>query len=179
MSKNRADFGLATERFFARSNAPDRAAPSAKGPAKFGKRGAVMMECLYGEIGVLPLRRHHDRRKAAVGLSETVWLSSVSLVDLPAHHASSPGSPLNPALDRPAPPRGETSDFTPLTAIRRIFAALRRWGGRFRPQQPLRELSDHLLKDIGLSRVVLAYDAQSRSGAGLSRPSTTAHCANR
>ena len=138
-----------------------------------------MIEDLYGEIGVLPLRRHHDQRKAAVGLSETVWLSSVNLLDRPAHHASSPGSPPDGSLDRPPPPRGKTSDITPLMALRRIFAALRRWGGRSRPQQQLRELSDHLLKDIGLSRVVLAYDAQSRSGAALSRPSTTGHCANR
>lgn len=137
-----------------------------------------MIECLYGEFGVSRLR-HHDQLKAAVGLSERVWLSAVSLIDLPAHHASSPGSPPDVALDRPALPRGETSDITPLTAIRRIFAALRRWRGRSRSQQQLRELSDHLLKDIGLSRVVLAYDAQSRSGAALSRPSPAGRCANR
>ena len=132
-----------------------------------------MIEGLYGEVLVSSLRRHHDQRKAAVGLSETVWLSSVNLVDLPAHHASSPGSPPDGALDRPAPPRDETSDITRLTAIRRIFAALRRWRGRSRSQQQSRALSDHLLRDIGLSRVVLAYDAKSRSGAALSRPSTT------
>lgn len=132
-----------------------------------------MIESLYGEFLVSSLRRHHDQPKTAVGISQTVWLSSVNLIDLPAHHASSPGSPPDVALDRPAPPRGETSDITPLAAIRRIFAALRRWRGRSRSQQQSHELSDHLLRDIGLSRVVLAYDAQSRSGAPLSRPSTT------
>jgi uncharacterized protein YjiS (DUF1127 family) len=40
----------------------------------------------------------------------------------------------------------------PLTAIRRIMAAIRLWRGRARSRQELRELGDHMLKDIGLRR---------------------------
>jgi uncharacterized protein YjiS (DUF1127 family) len=47
--------------------------------------------------------------------------------------------------------------MAPLTAIRRIVAAVRQRRGRARSRQQLRELSDHLLKDIGLRREDVAY----------------------
>jgi uncharacterized protein YjiS (DUF1127 family) len=56
--------------------------------------------------------------------------------------------------------RAETSYVAPLTVIRRIVAAFRMWRIRARSQQELRELSDHLLKDIGLRREDVGYEFQ-------------------
>ena len=55
-------------------------------------------------------------------------------------------------LTRRAPRRAGMGHIAPLTEIRRIVAAIRRWRGRARSRQELPELSDHLLKDIGLRR---------------------------
>jgi uncharacterized protein YjiS (DUF1127 family) len=45
-----------------------------------------------------------------------------------------------------------------LTAIRLIVAAIRRWRERARSVQQLRELSDHMLRDIGLRPEDLGYE---------------------
>jgi uncharacterized protein YjiS (DUF1127 family) len=45
-----------------------------------------------------------------------------------------------------------------LTATRQAVAAIRLWRARARSRQELRELSDHLLKDIGLRREVVGYE---------------------
>ena len=45
-----------------------------------------------------------------------------------------------------------------MMAIRRIVAAIRLWHGRVRSGQQLRELSDHMLRDIGLRREDLGYE---------------------
>lgn len=55
------------------------------------------------------------------------------------------------------PRRGETTEITPLGAIRRLVAAIRQWHGHARLRQELRELSDHLLRDIGLRREDVGY----------------------
>lgn len=54
--------------------------------------------------------------------------------------------------------RAETSHTAPLTVIRRIVAAIRRWRARAGSRQELRELSEHLLKDIGLRREDVGYE---------------------
>jgi uncharacterized protein YjiS (DUF1127 family) len=57
----------------------------------------------------------------------------------------------------PVPRVVGTRPITPLVAIRRIAAAIRRWRNRARALQQLDELSDHLLKDIGLRREDVGY----------------------
>ena len=54
--------------------------------------------------------------------------------------------------------RADTRHIAVLTVIRRIVAAIRLWRGRARSQQQLRELSDHMLKDIGLRREDVGYE---------------------
>jgi uncharacterized protein YjiS (DUF1127 family) len=58
----------------------------------------------------------------------------------------------------PAPRRARTRPIAPLTEIRRIVAAMWRWRNRARSGRQLRELSDHLLKDIGLRREDVGYE---------------------
>jgi uncharacterized protein YjiS (DUF1127 family) len=70
--------------------------------------------------------------------------------------------PLWALLDVPltgrAPRRADTTEITPLGAIRRFVAAIRLWHRRARSRQELRELSDHMLKDSGLRREDLGYE---------------------
>jgi uncharacterized protein YjiS (DUF1127 family) len=54
--------------------------------------------------------------------------------------------------------RGDTGHIALLTVIRRFAAAIRLRRARARSRHQLRELSDHLLKDIGLRREVLVYE---------------------
>jgi uncharacterized protein YjiS (DUF1127 family) len=61
-------------------------------------------------------------------------------------------------LTRRAPRRAGMGHIAPLTAIRQIVAAIRRWRGRARSQQELRDLGDHLLRDIGLRREEVGYE---------------------
>jgi uncharacterized protein YjiS (DUF1127 family) len=61
--------------------------------------------------------------------------------------------------DHWAPDRSERGHAAPLAALRWIAAAIRLWRRRTRSRQQLRELNDHLLKDIGLSREAASYEA--------------------
>jgi uncharacterized protein YjiS (DUF1127 family) len=99
----------------------------------------MMDQTVHGEFRLFSLDRcRHEHRRAVPSRSAT----AIALV-LP--------------LTRPAPRRAETRGMVPLTAIRRIVAAVRQRRGRARSRQQLRELSDHLLKDIGLRREDVAY----------------------
>jgi uncharacterized protein YjiS (DUF1127 family) len=53
--------------------------------------------------------------------------------------------------------RAETMPIGPLSAIRRIVAAIRLWRERARSRQQLHELSDRMLRDIGLRREDVGY----------------------
>ena len=70
------------------------------------------------------------------------------------------GEPLEMVHD--APPR-QVSDratgdhIAPLAMIRRILAAMRLRRARIRSRQQLKELDNHLLKDIGLGREAVDY----------------------
>jgi uncharacterized protein YjiS (DUF1127 family) len=58
-------------------------------------------------------------------------------------------------------PEHATRDhIAPLAMIRRILAAIRLRRGRVRSRQQLRELDNHLLKDIGLGREAVDYTSQ-------------------
>jgi uncharacterized protein YjiS (DUF1127 family) len=54
--------------------------------------------------------------------------------------------------------RAKTRSVSPLSAKRWIAAAIQLWQEHARSRQQLRELSDHLLKDIGLRRDDVAYE---------------------
>ena len=54
--------------------------------------------------------------------------------------------------------RAETTHIAPRTVIRRMVAAIGLWCARARSRQELRELSEHLLKDIGLRREDVGYE---------------------
>ena len=57
------------------------------------------------------------------------------------------------------PHRAGTRRIAPLAALHRIAAAIRLRRERDRSRQQLRELNDHLLKDIGLRREDLGFEA--------------------
>jgi uncharacterized protein YjiS (DUF1127 family) len=61
------------------------------------------------------------------------------------------------APPRRAPDWATTNHIAPLATIRRILAAIRLRRGRVRSRQQLKELDNHLLKDIGLRREVVDY----------------------
>ena len=48
------------------------------------------------------------------------------------------------------------------TWSRRVGAALRLWRARHRQRRALARLSDHMLKDLGLSRSVAAFESEKR-----------------
>ena len=66
----------------------------------------------------------------------------------PAWQLGAPKLPFSESV----PPRTEARGVSPLPAIRRIVSAIRLWRARAHSRQQVRELSDHLLKDIGLRR---------------------------
>src|SRR5271165_7535476 len=123
-----------------------------------------MIEGFYGEFRPSPLRRLHDHADNMVVLPRIVWLPSVSLIDLPVHPGSSSPMPSEVRVEQPAPQHARMSETAARTAIRRIFAAIKRLRQRAQARVRLLETSDHLLKDIGLSRVDLAPKAAPPAG---------------
>jgi uncharacterized protein YjiS (DUF1127 family) len=127
-----------------------------------------MEENLCGEYALSPRGRRRDDRcgmvlspdaissflQPAHRLPTTVWAVSARIDDLAAPHRS----PLWAARDVPLPRGDETTEIAPLGPIGRIVATIRLWRRRARSRQELRELNDHLLKDIGLSRDAVAYE---------------------
>jgi uncharacterized protein YjiS (DUF1127 family) len=119
----------------------------------------MMEESMHGEASLCLLGHRHDQRRSAACRPETIWdRSAMSLA-----HAAQDGSPLlrvSPRVPlagwspRPAAPRR----IAPLTALRWIVAAIRQWRGRVGSRPQLRELDDHLLKDIGLRREEVGYE---------------------
>jgi uncharacterized protein YjiS (DUF1127 family) len=104
------------------------------------------------------LDRRGDQRRKAARPPRAVWDSCVRNFDRAAQH----GSPLwmSPGvqLTRRMPRRVTTGHIAPLTTLRRIFAIIRLWCGRARSRHQLRELDDHMLKDIGLRREDVGYE---------------------
>jgi len=85
-----------------------------------------------------------------------VYTSSVLSFDrAPLPLWASPEAPLTKWL----PHRAGTRRIAPLAALHRIAAAIRLRRERDRSRQQLRELNDHLLKDIGLRREDLGFEA--------------------
>jgi uncharacterized protein YjiS (DUF1127 family) len=111
------------------------------------------------------LRREHrqsslvhrlDGHRRPGRLAGMVYTSSVLSFDrAPLPLWTSPETPLAKWL----PPRAGTGRVAPLAALHRIAVALRLRRERDRSRQQLRELNDHLLKDIGLRREDLGFEA--------------------
>ena len=110
-----------------------------------------MEEALHGEFRLSLLdRRGGDHRRAARPAAGTF--------DPVAQYGpflwASPDMPLTGRTPR----RAGTRHSAVLTATRQAVAAIRLWCARARSRQELRELSDHLLKDIGLRREEVGYE---------------------
>ena len=94
----------------------------------------IMRQDLYGSFRPSSLDRRGDERRRAVRSRNA---TSMALV-----------LPFTQLERRRARPRR----IAPATVIRQIVAAIRLWRMRARSRQKLHELSDHVLKDIGLRR---------------------------
>jgi uncharacterized protein YjiS (DUF1127 family) len=117
-----------------------------------------MEETLHSQFRLSSLDRRGDNPRRAARSAVAVRVSSVTIIDMAAQHGSflwaSPGTPLT----RRTPLRRETRNIPILRAIRRIFAVIRLWRRRVHSRQQLGELSDHVLKDIGLRRENAGYE---------------------
>jgi uncharacterized protein YjiS (DUF1127 family) len=124
-----------------------------------------MEQSLNGVFPLSPLDLRYDKRSIAARLAGTVRALSLRTFDPSVPHRSplraSPDVPLGGRALR----RAKTKPIAPLTAIRRIVAAIRLWRGRTRSRQQLRELDDHLLKDIGLKREDIVYTLERFTGS--------------
>jgi uncharacterized protein YjiS (DUF1127 family) len=119
----------------------------------------MMEERMHGEFRLsLPDHVHPEHRRAA-RLWGTAWGSSV----LAVNHAAQL-KPLSWAVSdllvtgQERRRRAETRRIAPLAVIGRIVSAIRLWRVRARSRQHLRELSDHMLKDIGIRREEVGYE---------------------
>ena len=117
----------------------------------------MMEEALHREYRPAWLGHRRDARRRTALLPGTVWISSAATVDRGATGIAPRVSPDVSVAGR-RPGRAETRPIPLLTAIRRIVATIRLWQGRARSRQQLRELSDHMLKDIGLTREQVGYE---------------------
>ena len=118
----------------------------------------MMEEGLHGEYRLSLLDRRGDDRRRTGRLPGAVRASALHAFDPLVQYGlplwTSPAVRLAPR----APRRAGTRHIAPLSAIRRIVAAIRLWCGRARARRQLRELSDHMLKDIGLRREDVGYE---------------------
>jgi uncharacterized protein YjiS (DUF1127 family) len=69
-------------------------------------------------------------------------------------------SPIQALLGRPFD--GDVPQLTPAggSAPRRVFAAMRRWHERVRQRRQLLQLSDHMLRDLGITRAEALGEAE-------------------
>ena len=106
---------------------------------------------LHGEYRPFSLDRRGDERRGQARPALAVRASSLRAFDPVAQY----GLPrwASPGVSR----RADTRHIAVPTRIRRIVAAIRRRRERARSRQQLRELSDHMLRDIGLRREDVGY----------------------
>src|SRR4051794_30120177 len=89
-------------------------------------------------------RREPVRRFGAVAISIPATMAPSSRA---FDHGSAGANPPYDGIPR-----------TPLAAIRRVTTTIRLWRQNARMRQELHELSDHMLKDIGLRRENLGHE---------------------
>ena len=118
----------------------------------------MMEQSLHREYRLSLLDRRGDQRRSAARRPATVGALSRLTLD-PAAQRGTPlwASPIAVLIGQ-SRRRTEPKPIAPLTVIRRIVAAVRLWRGRARSRHQLRELNDHLLKDIGLKREDVGYE---------------------
>jgi uncharacterized protein YjiS (DUF1127 family) len=90
--------------------------------------------------------------RPAATLPETVWPVSARSFDLVVPHGSTLWGRPDGQFPEVAPFRTERPEVERLGMVRRIVAAIRRWRQHARSRRELRELSDLMLRDIGLRR---------------------------
>ena len=115
-------------------------------------------EALHGKYRPVWLGHRRDARRKTALLPSAVWTLPACTFDRAAQH----GLPLWASPDMRLwgrqPRRAGTPHIALLTAVRRIGAAIRLWPERARSRRQLRELSDHMLKDIGLTRAEVGHE---------------------
>jgi uncharacterized protein YjiS (DUF1127 family) len=117
----------------------------------------MMKEDLREVLPLWSLDRRGDGPRGAATVRETLGVSSPRFV-----RAVPLGDPLGMVRDaspRRASDRAATDHIAPLAMIRRILAAMRLRRGRVRSRHQLKELNNHLLKDIGFGREAVNYTA--------------------
>ncbi len=109
-----------------------------------------MMDSVHGERQPSSLTRYHDKPRRAVRRQGVAV--DVRTLELTARRERLPWTSLDLRRTRWVPHRAKTRGIAPLTSIRRLALAFQEWRRRARSRQELSKLSDHMLKDIGLSR---------------------------
>jgi uncharacterized protein YjiS (DUF1127 family) len=119
-------------------------------------------EFLHDQIRPSTLNDSRYRRQTVASLADTTWVWAFGIY----HPAPLLGAPSSTPLKQPpterAPRHAGAWNISPLCAIRPIVAAIRLWRARARSRQQLRELNDHMLRDIGLRREVRVYEFPKR-----------------
>ena len=118
----------------------------------------MMEEALHREYRPAWLGHRRDARRKAALLPSAVWTLPARTFDRAAQHGSSMWTSPDVPLWGSKPRRAKTRFIALLTAVGRIGATIRLWPERSRSRQQLRELSDHMLKDIGLARAEVGHE---------------------
>jgi len=124
------------------------AAVSAVSPELVTERLEIMKEDLREVLPLWSLDRRGDGPRGTAATREAVGISSPRFLR---------SVPLGDAAPRRVPDRITTDPITPLTIIRRILEVMRLRRARARSRQQLKELNNHLRKDIGLGREAIDY----------------------
>jgi uncharacterized protein YjiS (DUF1127 family) len=115
----------------------------------------MMKEDLREVLPLWSLDRRGDGPRGIAATREAVGISSPRFVrPIPL------GDPLAGVHDVPprrVPDRATTYRTTPLAMIRWILAVMRLRRARVRSRQQLKDLNNHLLRDIGLGREAIDY----------------------
>jgi uncharacterized protein YjiS (DUF1127 family) len=114
----------------------------------------MMKEDLHEVLPLWSLDRRGDGPLGIAATREAVGVSSPRFV-----RPVRLGDPLEMVRDAPlrrVPDRAMTGRITPLTMIRRILVVMRLRRAR-RSREQLKDLNNHLLRDIGLGREAVDY----------------------
>jgi len=116
----------------------------------------MMEESLHGEFRLSSLGHGHHQSRRAVRLPRRFtphWCTPYPALRHRSTRLASLDVPITHTTRR-----ARNSHIAPLAAVRLIVAAIRRRCERARSRQQLRELSDHMLRDIGLRREDVGYE---------------------
>ena len=115
----------------------------------------MMKEYLREVLPLWSLDRRGDGRRGTAVTREAVGGSAASFVR--AVPLGDPQGLVHDAPPRRVPDRATPDRITLLAMIRRILAVMRQRRARVRSRQQLKELDNHLLRDIGLGREAVDY----------------------